>query len=261
VSEALDRLLTVEIASRISSRVSEPDAYRRAYCYTRETSEALRSHETSLRAIFGGLCSSARTLKILPLEGWMSFVHSAALIGADVSDRDAILCFASSRMAVHDPMSTRGKARYVCLPFEGFLEALCRLAAIKALPTKDEIAERGDADAGAFLLALRDTHSSKYQAFLKDEHTHVEWGGVPTGEPIHMRLVHMLHLIIRTIEGSIGRKSNLVISEAERCARGRARSSSRGSSQNEAPIPSAFNGVARWLIGHQTGHFAASVCI
>ena len=53
------------------------------------------------------------------------------------------------------------------LPFEGFLEALCRLSILKALPTAAELAEAEEPDAGSFLINLEESDQVTYAAFLK----------------------------------------------------------------------------------------------
>ena len=57
----------------------------------------------------------------------------------DLSERDALRCFSWSRMAVEDYQSHKGHHKNTVLPFEGFLEALCRVAAQKALATDEEV--------------------------------------------------------------------------------------------------------------------------
>ena len=46
------------------------------------------------------------------------------LIGGDLTERNAALCFVWSRLCVPAPYSERGEVRMVNLPFEGFLEAI-----------------------------------------------------------------------------------------------------------------------------------------
>ena len=62
-------------------------------------------------------------------------------LGAISPLADALLCFAWSRMLVIDGWTDRGHAKESCLPFEGFLEALCRVSALMALPTDAEVNE------------------------------------------------------------------------------------------------------------------------
>ena len=59
-------------------------------------------------------------------------------------------------MCVAGPESERGQARGLCLPFEGFLEAICRVAVLKALPTDEELAEADVPHAGMYLFDLRE---------------------------------------------------------------------------------------------------------
>ena len=106
---------------------------------------------------------------------------------------------------VHDGQSLRGRVKESCLPFEGFLEALCRMAPLKSLPTRAQVAEAGEADAGAFLLHLRAVNAERYKAFLRDPSTRVEWSAqMPTDEmePVEGRLEHLLHLVFRSITGA-----------------------------------------------------------
>lgn len=51
-------------------------------------------------------------------------------------------------MAVIDSRTKKGSDKENNLPFEGFMEALCRLSVLKALPTDAELAETGCSDAG-----------------------------------------------------------------------------------------------------------------
>lgn len=61
------------------------------------------------------------------------------------------LCFVFSRWRIVDEESERGKPKLSTLSFEDFLEALVRVATMKALPTYAELALLGARDAGTFL--------------------------------------------------------------------------------------------------------------
>ena len=220
VSDSLARLLEVEIASKLGSVLPIADDFRRYFCYTREVNDLLRSYEVSLRLIFDALAEASHVRKgHVSLDTWLAFLRGALIIGIDVSDREAILCFGWSRMVVHDNLSVGGKTKESCLPFEGFLEALCRISTHKALPTHEEIDAAGEPDAGTFLISLRENAVDMYNAFLEDPKNRIEWGEDPRNpiEPVHMRVEHFIHLVIRTVEGYSGGggESNMIVSDKE----------------------------------------------
>ena len=110
--------------------------------------------------------------------------------------RDGTLIFVFSRLRVVDEESERGKRKLSTLSFEDFLEALVRVATMKALPTRAELALLGARDAGTFLIELR-SNPTGYAAFVK---ARVRGWDDPLRQPIHRCLEHLLSLIIRTIE-------------------------------------------------------------
>lgn len=105
-------------------------------------------------------------------------------------------------MAVADGQTIGGRLKETCLPFEGFLEALCRLAMLKALPTDAEIAEAGTQDAGTYMTWLRELNLGLYQQMLKERCC--SFGELPRIQPLHRCVEHLITIIIRRIEGSQG---------------------------------------------------------
>lgn len=85
------------------------------------------------------------------------------------------------------------------LPFEGFLEALCRMATVKVLPTDDEVSDNGCSDAGTYIrwLELNDRIALSR---LQNERA-CEFGQWPD-QPLHRCVDHLIHMIIRTIENT-----------------------------------------------------------
>jgi len=178
VSQAVDRLLGVVITSRLSAEVVlEPDAFRRGYAYSEPVCAALRRNEPLLRHAFGFLLAHGKKEgtqlpglyghpPVISLETWMSGLAALELIGDDLSSRDALRCFGWSRMAVTDYMSQQGNWKDSVLPFEGFMEACCRMAALKALPSTVQIQKSGADNAGEHLAKLRDGDGPAYSAFL-----------------------------------------------------------------------------------------------
>ena len=120
------------------------------------------------------------------------------LIQIDLTERDVAFAFTWSRMWVGRPYSAAGAIKNKHLPFEGFLEALCRCAALKALPTDEEIESRGYMDAGRYLVALKAEAPAEYDALLATKAT--LWGGTPR-QPVSRCVAHLLMVLFATIEG------------------------------------------------------------
>lgn len=102
-------------------------------------------------------------------------------------------------MCVVDNTGARGGARETSLPFEGFLEALVRVSAMKALPTDEEIAASGVADAFDYMAKLRDESPDAHATLIEARAT--PWGHAPRSQPMHRCVAHLLTIVVRTIEG------------------------------------------------------------
>jgi len=208
VSEALKRLLEVDIQSRFSpTLLAEPNAFRREFCYTVGVNKVLRRHEVSLRQLFEVAGASEAGVDasdaLMSLAEWKLAVRGLALIDDDLSDRDATLCFVWSRMAVCDGRTAKGHLKESHLPFEGFLEGLCRLAALKALPTDAEIANYTAADAEAavdvvdaesYLQQLR--VDGTYRDFLLERAN--KWGARPR-QAFERCVAHLVDIVVARV--------------------------------------------------------------
>ena len=227
VSEALHKFLSVDLAPLADRAVIvDSNRFRRQRAYLEDATTVLALNEPSLRAIFDALtaaCGPAmHSKKLVALPAWLQFARAIGLIGVDVSQRDATLAFAFSRMIVVDNQTLSGWLEDTCLPFESFCEALCRMAVLKALPTAQEIAEAEEEearkDAGSFFKWLATEDEERYEAILRERGT--PWGSGSDGaswgsEPLGRRLAAMLSIIFRNMEeGSQGR-DNLVVTHRE----------------------------------------------
>jgi len=137
VSEAVFRLLSRDIRPD-PSVVLDPNVFRREHCYTAPLTNVLVSFEKSLREIFAGVAGGGRTgagSDLICLGEWVDFLNAVDFIGPDLTKRRACFAFVWSRMCVVNPRTKQGYMREESLPFEGFMEALCRIAVLKALPT------------------------------------------------------------------------------------------------------------------------------
>lgn len=167
---------------------------------------------------------------LMSFHEWRLLLRQCNLQGIDLSERDGKLCFAWARMCVKDSSTEIGKVRESNLPvrcqvsdpgnlcetplpqyaypeaadppgsasqFEGFLEAICRLAVLKALPTDVEIEMADQTDAGTYLLNLKENDESAWNELLSSRCA--PWPGTPS-QPMHQCVEHMISIIIRTIE-------------------------------------------------------------
>jgi len=138
------------------------------------------------------------------------------LLDADLSEREAALCFAWSRMGVVETPSPKESL----MPFEGFLEALCHLSLLKALPTDEQLAASKHLDASTHLAELLKADKAAFKQMLASGGT--EWGegvhlngykipGGSTADPLPRRLEHMIHVILRRVEVACGQKDPRVL--------------------------------------------------
>ena len=105
-------------------------------------------------------------------------------------------------MTVIDGRTQRGKERESFLPFEGFLEALCRVAVLKALPTDEEIQSAGCAHAGVYLEWLELEEPDAYEQLVETRNT--DFGDEPDYQPIHRCVAHLIETMIYRIERLAG---------------------------------------------------------
>ena len=87
------------------------------------------------------------------------------------------------------------------LPFEGFLEALCRVAALKALPTDEEIQGAHCVDADMFLVTMRADDEVRYATFLAERAS--KWGARPR-QPFERCVAHVVSMLLGTVRRGTG---------------------------------------------------------
>ena len=81
------------------------------------------------------------------------------------------------------------------------MEALCRVAVLKALPTDAEVSAASCRDAGVFLEALCERDPIAHEALLSDRR--VGWGEEPK-QPPERAVAHFLSLVVRRVEVGAG---------------------------------------------------------
>lgn len=89
----------------------------------------------------------------------------------------------------------------ICLP-PPTGEALCRISALKALPSDTEITQSRRVDAFDWMNRLKIDDSQEYLAFLEQRKR--SWGQDPKFQPLQHSVEQLLELIVGTIESSGG---------------------------------------------------------
>ena len=185
----------------------------------------LRKHEHSLRAIYDGARSikgfkldAGLANKIVSYSDWMEFMKRFNLIADDCTERDATLCFVWSRMRTIDEENAKSRLKMQHLAFEDFLEAICRLSGLLALPTDDDLSDFGHPHAGAFLLTMRNDNPEEYDKFVhlrQGAWGRPSWSDARKGtagmleqssywQPIERCIEHTIHLLIYIVQGGVG---------------------------------------------------------
>ena len=229
VSDAVERLVSTDIMNRaiaLESRnrehlVVDANLFRARYAYTKPVCTVLEANLPSLETLYDALCnrSYARmkprgSKDRLAVGEWLGFLYESKLIGQDISERDAMLCFAFSRMVVVDTRTEIGKRRDAMIQFQGFMEALCRASTLKALPTAAELKAAGCDNAPQWI----EENHDKYMAILSTRGT--PWGidpVRPVEESLQMVLDIVHHAVAKTTSsaqaGDISVRSRVVSTE------------------------------------------------
>ena len=250
VSQAVCRLCDHLEMRLVPQARQSADDFRRQCCYTEAVSDVLHTHRRSLRAVFEVYADFPNLkppdAKLLAVDDWNLLLRHLEFFDEAFQQREGVLCFVFSRLRVIDEESERGKRKLRHLSFEDFLEGLVRASTMKALPTTSELLRANVSDAGLFLVELRGNPAA-YATFVEARER--AWDA-PLQQPIERCVEHLVSLIIRTVDASIGRASHeargISKSEVMRFHRqGGARTSeARSSTVQRGAVNSSWNPLA-----------------
>ena len=205
VSSAVDRILGVLVQARIDTQVAqEPDVFRLRFCYIQPTCAILQTNAKVLRRCFDCLCRLSfdgqvkAQVDACSAEQWLRSMRALHMIDVDLSEYDALRCFAWSRMVVGNYHTQRGRHEDTHLAFEGFLEAICRLAALKALPPDQEVKEWAreeghPANVGEYLQHLRIVRRKVALEMMSERK--IEWGEYVPIKAFRWRLQRTIEIL------------------------------------------------------------------
>ena len=223
VSEALEALLLRDLVPNLPAELrQDSNEFRERHCYQPDVDFVLMSHESSLRAIFtafgsnenvtGEADSHAHLHNRMSCEQWMDFVKDMSLIDKDLTERAAVLAFIWSRMKVIDERSIASQKKLAGLGFEDFLEALCRIAIMKAWPDDYDFKESGCKDGWQYVCELKANDPKTHAKLLKERQ--IPWNGEPWLFSHHC-VSHLVCGLIRVIDTATSRNPNGRISLKE----------------------------------------------
>ena len=176
--------------------------FRLDACYLDEVNMVLTRHQQTLRSIFDVYAAAtgvggdvAERADLMNYEEW-SLLWSTLGFTRELSDRKVGTIFSNSRMMVINEYSKSGKSvQLERLPFEGFLEAMVRVADVKILPLEDEVRESGYKYPGEYLHSLRpDGQLELYKAWAVKTKRARDQEDV--SDPIWSRLEYLILIIV-----------------------------------------------------------------
>lgn len=199
VNETFEDMLNLGRLPHAGNILHDADAFRRSNCYRREVCAVLDHHKASLLNVFNvyaaygsGAADLSGVTDLLGVQEWSSFIRDIGMT-KELTVRTVFVIFSHSRMATIDETSRKSQlGTLMQLSFEGFLEAIVRIAFIKALPTDKEMRRHGFEYPGEFFGALLEVGPAAYQAWLDAAHRKQRKG---QADPIWRR-VDMLVLLI-----------------------------------------------------------------
>ena len=199
VNETFEDMLNMGRLPHAGSILHDADAFRRSNCYRREVCAVLDHHKASLLNVFNvyaaygsGAADLSGVTELLGVEEWSALIRDIGMT-KELTVRTVFVIFSHSRMATIDETSRKSQlGTLMQLSFEGFLEAIVRVAFIKALPTDKEMRRHGFEYPGEFFGALLEVGPAAYQAWLDAAHRKQR---KVQGDPIWRR-VDMLVLLI-----------------------------------------------------------------
>lgn len=198
LQELFEDMMNVGRQPHAGMVLHDRNAFLRTYCYRREVCAVLAHHEKTLRSIYtvySELGSGAVDLEgssgLMGVHEFHNFVHDIGII-REIGHRTIFAIFGLSRMLTFNEASSKDhNSTLTQLTYEGFLEAVVRLALVKALPSDRDMRKHGFQFPGEFLGAMLDTGGKAYEKWVDSARSRMRKG---QGDPIWRR-VDMLCLL------------------------------------------------------------------
>ena len=180
-----------------STVLHNPDGFRRSYCYRKEVCAVLDHHHDSLMALFCVYADGGDQSSMMSAEEWCNLLTNVGFV-RELTYRKLFVAFAQSRMATIAEDSKKSQVGQLHqLTFEGFNEAIVRLATVKCLPTDKEMRKAGYFDPGEFIGALLEEGVPIYNAWVERASRAQSCG---LGDPIWRRVDMLVLLLVSIVQ-------------------------------------------------------------
>ena len=227
VSDAVGQFMTEKVAPHLPDEaVQSSNAFRKRFCYTERTSRVLEAHLPSLRSLYDQYAEASHDMRdrladddLMSIGEWLYFVKHLGLVdGGQVTVLLAKQIFLWSRIRSLHSRTEKAERRLRHMTFEDFMEAVVRLSIFCSMPTDDDLAEAGAADAGDYLLALQANDPKSYPRFLRKNRPRFS---DPDGsdydkhalQPAEKALFHFIKLLVKTVEHATSARNDLSLAD------------------------------------------------
>ena len=204
VPDAISHLITTCILPQMQLRspmaLQNSNDFRLQHCYNEQTDSVLRRHEAALKAIYQAYSSNTQetellTKRLLDINEWRELLDDLEFIDRQFNEREARMCFVWSRMRVIREGDPKSRKKLLQLSFEDFLEAIVRVATMKALPTDKDIKQAGCHDAGEFYLRMIVECPNRVAPFIESREPSFE---MPL-QRTHRAVDHLIAIMVRML--------------------------------------------------------------
>ena len=196
----------------ICGPLHDANAFRRQFCYCEETCLVLQKNKETLKALYnvyafgdGDMHCKLNKATKMAFEEFLAFLDDMHWV-EEISPRRIGLIFAWSRMLTIDEY--RDRAKNVQINFEDFLEAIVRIASVKALPTPADMQRfECENNAGLFLKKavddeFTDEFGVNYERWIEQTEAKQCASGATGGPmgPIWERLRSLMQVIVFKVQ-------------------------------------------------------------
>ncbi|KAL1498797.1 hypothetical protein AB1Y20_014104 [Prymnesium parvum] len=215
VAQAVDVLLLHVANKVVKEALQNSNLFRKRFCYVEQTAKVMDRGRASVEALFTryanlGTTTALNSSTSMSIGEWLTFLdHLGFFQWRLLSLLHAKLIFLWSRIRTREDHSNKSEQKLRCLQLKDFMEALVRLSTMIPLPTDEDIAEVGAANAAEYIHALQTkaeasggANNAEWLTMLRERKQ--EWHHEPR-QKVGRCAQHLLDYLVKTVEGNTSR--------------------------------------------------------